>query len=108
MNLMLKQMQQKPVHSLMLNARATMHLDDTLQTMGVKAFDDGDQAPIHVCLRLSESIQGRAWLWVCPSCWPERAALHCVHVEKVDDQDMVQGSSHAREEAGAWGDEFRL
>jgi hypothetical protein len=42
MNLMLKQMQQKPVHSLMLNARTTMHLDNALQTMGVQVFHDGD------------------------------------------------------------------
>jgi hypothetical protein len=42
MNLMLKQMQQKPVHSLMLNTRATMHLNDALQTIGIQAFHDGD------------------------------------------------------------------
>jgi hypothetical protein len=32
MNLTLKQMQQKPVHPLMLNTRATMHLNNALQT----------------------------------------------------------------------------
>src|SRR5271169_4694166 len=108
MNLMLKQMQQKPVHPLTLNTCATMHLNDAPQTMRVQAFHNGDQAPIHICLRLPDSIHCRAWLWVCPSCWPERTALHCVNIEKVDHQDMVQGSAHAREEAGAWGDEFRL
>ena len=36
MNLMLKQMQQKPVHPLMLNTCATMHLNDALQTMGYR------------------------------------------------------------------------
>jgi hypothetical protein len=30
MNLMLKQMQQKPVHPLMLSTRATMHLNNAL------------------------------------------------------------------------------
>jgi hypothetical protein len=76
--------------------------------MRVPAFYNGDQAPIHICLRLPESIHCRAWLRVGPSGWAERTALHCVNIEKVDDQDMVQRSAHAREEAGAWGDEFRL
>ena len=89
MNLMLKQMQQKPVHPLTLNTGATMHLNNALQTMRVQAFHNGDQAPIHICLRPPESIDCRAWLRGCPSCRPERAALHCTHVEKVDDQDMV-------------------
>ena len=51
MNLMLKKMQQKPVHPLTLNTRATVHLNEALQTMRVQAFHNSDQAPIHICLR---------------------------------------------------------
>ena len=62
-----------------------MHFNDTLKITHVEVLYDGDQTSIHVSLCRPEDIHGRAWLRVCPRGRPECAALHRIHVEKVDD-----------------------
>src|ERR1700760_2699973 len=87
---------------------AAMDVNDALKTMRIQAFHDGDQALVDIGLRWPESVHSRAWLRVCPGGGPERAALQCVDIEKVDDQDVGQGRADGREETGAWGDELGL
>lgn len=108
MDLVLKHMQQKPVHPLALDARAPVHGHDTLQTGSVQGFDHGDQTPIHRRLRDCECRNCCIRFRVRPGRRPERAALHGVDIEQVDDQDMVERGKQAWKEAGARGVELAL
>ena len=57
MDLMLKQMQQQPVHPLMLDTTSAMYVDDAIEIGGAKAFDKGDQSPIHLALRVRRAAK---------------------------------------------------
>src|SRR5688572_29341970 len=52
MNLVLEQMQQQPVHPLMLNATAAVDVDDAIEIFSAEALDEGDQPAIHLALRI--------------------------------------------------------
>ena len=107
-DLMLVKVEQEPIHSLPLNAIASVYLDDTLKVGGAHALHDHDQTPIHFDLRDREHRSGLARLFVSPSCRSQRATLHCVHVEPIDNQDVIERGAQAWKEAGASGYEIGL
>ena len=60
MHLMLEQMQQQPIGTLRLHARAAMHLDDPIGPGLVESVAPGDQPAIHCGLRGTQLGDGRA------------------------------------------------
>src|SRR5882757_7928527 len=66
MSLVLEQMQQQPVHPLVLNMIAAVDVDDMIETGRVQMLDDGNQSPVHLGLRLAKQDRGLAGLLVGP------------------------------------------
>src|SRR5688572_14885791 len=52
MNLMLKEMQQQPVHSLALDTIFAVDLNEAIEIGVAESIDDSDQSPVHVSLRV--------------------------------------------------------
>src|SRR6476660_1415748 len=106
MHLVLEQVQEQAVHPLLLDVGATMHGNDALQSSLVKFFDHAEQTLIYLSLRLLERRNSPAGLVIRPGGRPERAAFHGVHVEAVDDQDMIERGAQAGKEACSFRDEL--
>ena len=70
MDLMLKHMQQQPIHPFALNAIRTMDVDDAIEAVRVEALDDGKQSPVRVPLRICEHDCGFARLPVSQAAGP--------------------------------------
>ena len=80
MDLMLKQMEQQPIHPLVLNTTSTVYVDDTIEIGRAKALDKGDQPPVHLALRIAEQmakVSHSSWLAHAagPSEPPSRASM---------------------------------
>src|SRR3981189_1239412 len=108
MNLMLKQVKQQPIDPLALNAITAMYVDHTIEIGHAQALDDSNQSPVRLALRISEHDCSFAGLRVRPGCRPKRAALHCVHVKAIDNQDVIECRAQARKETGPRRHEISL
>jgi len=65
-DLVLEEVEQQTLHSLVLDTIAPMHRDGALQGHVVEAFGEVDQAPVHVRLRPLQRLYGSAGLRVGP------------------------------------------
>src|SRR5262245_32073841 len=105
-NLMLKEVHEKPVAAFGLDPRIAVDSHKTVEKLGRQRIADGDQAFIDGGLRDHQLRNGGAWYVVLPRRRSQPSALECIDVEQVDDVDMVQRELQAREKAGPVG--FKL
>src|SRR5262245_8877657 len=100
MNLMLKEVHEKPVAAFGLDPRIAVDSDKAVEKLGRQRIADGDQASIDGGLGNRQLRNGGPWYVVLPRRRSQPSALECIDVEQVDDVDMVQRELQAREESG--------
>ena len=100
-NLVLKQMQKQPVEALALNAIFAVNFDQASEFSGLCVLSHCDETSINFALFNLKHPHGGARLRVGPGGWTARAALHCVHIEAIDDQIVIQGGANASENASS-------
>src|SRR4051812_36825924 len=105
-DLVLKQMHQQPVAAFALHPRVAVDPYDIVEPVRRQRIAEPDQALVHRGLRAAEI--GEQWKrhLILPGLWPEPAALDRIHIEQVDDVDVVQGPLQAGKEAAPFGYEI--
>src|SRR5258705_13298210 len=100
MNLVLKQVKQQPIDPLALNAITAVYVNETIEIGHAQALDDSNQSPVDLPLGISEHDRSLARLRVHPGCRPKCAALHCIYVKAIDNQDVVERRAQTWKETG--------
>src|ERR1700752_26068 len=103
MNLMLKEVHEKPVAAFGLDPRLAVDSHKAVEKLRRQRIAESDQASIDGGLGNRQLRNDGAWYVVLPSRRSQPSAFECIDVEQVDDVDMVQCELQAREKAGSLG-----
>jgi len=107
-NLVLKEMHEKPVAPFRLYQRIAIDPHITIKQIRRQCIADYDQSLVDSSLSTLQLCNGWTWHLLRPRFWPEPSALERVHVEQIDYVNVVQSELKAWEEARPLGLEIRL
>lgn len=102
-SLVLKQMRQQIIGTVVLAARATIHADNAGQILGLQPIHQRQQPRITVDLRLHQSRKRQQSACLVQCCGVQRVAFQGVDVKPIHQQNMVQCRADRRKKTGAGG-----
>ena len=106
MGLVLEEMRQKIIPTVVLGLVAPIHIDDFDQPVGGQALNMGQKGHILGLLPAGQGGKIGAGAGLIKRGAVQPVALQRVQVEAVDQKDMVQRGLDAAKEGGSWGHQF--